>query len=194
MEACERYQELLPAYLDGEVTAEQKAILEAHLQKCPECRVVANRLKALTNALRSLPRITTSSEFDVALRTRIRLEERHMSRPKVVLPSFARVPAWGVVATAAAILLFVFLWPEQREGHRGGSAGVGRRGATWVQTSGKRIEVARRDIRYVMEQVPVKALQGEGSASAQHQSTLIDSSTREESMRLVASRIYRVSF
>jgi hypothetical protein len=40
----------------------------------------------------------------------------------------------------------------------------------------------------------VKALQGEGSASAQHQSTLIDSSTREESMRLVASRIYRVSF
>ncbi|MDZ7374051.1 MAG: zf-HC2 domain-containing protein [candidate division KSB1 bacterium] len=196
MDPCERYQQLIPAYLDGEVTAEQKGILESHLRKCPECRGVERRLKVLEATLRSLPRLSTSPEFTVALRTRIHLEERRARRPSAGFPMIGRVPAWGLLATAAAILLLVLLRPDERSPipyHGLRAANVEKSLRT---ESRKLTTLARRHVQYVVERVPVRDLQSEGPVvrEAPAREALPDSSSGEETLRLVASRIYRVSF
>lgn len=54
MNPCEHYEELLSARLDGELTGEEAARLEAHLETCPHCRKLAEELEEMQNALRDL--------------------------------------------------------------------------------------------------------------------------------------------
>ena len=38
MKSCDEYAALLDAYVDGECTAGESALLRAHLEECPHCR------------------------------------------------------------------------------------------------------------------------------------------------------------
>jgi hypothetical protein len=49
---CKRICDLLSAYLDGEVTPEEKANIEAHLPSCPRCRAELESLSAMQDNLR----------------------------------------------------------------------------------------------------------------------------------------------
>ena len=49
---CKEIGELLTAYLDGEVTPEEKADIEAHLADCPECRAGLEALSTTRASLR----------------------------------------------------------------------------------------------------------------------------------------------
>jgi anti-sigma factor (TIGR02949 family) len=56
---CRKICDLLTAYLDGEVTPEEKANIEAHLAGCPRCQSELGSLSAVQNDLRGrcgLPR------------------------------------------------------------------------------------------------------------------------------------------
>ena len=44
---CEEYEILLSARLDGALTPEETARLEAHLAQCPQCRQLAQELETL---------------------------------------------------------------------------------------------------------------------------------------------------
>lgn len=54
--SCKEICELLTAYLDGEVTPEEKAYIEAHLPGCPQCRAELEALSATRTSLRSVLR------------------------------------------------------------------------------------------------------------------------------------------
>ncbi len=51
---CKRICELLTAYLDGEVTPEDKAYIEVHLPGCPQCRAELEALTATQENLRGV--------------------------------------------------------------------------------------------------------------------------------------------
>ena len=51
---CKEICELLTAYLDGEVTKEEKARVESHLPDCPQCKAELEALKATQASLRGV--------------------------------------------------------------------------------------------------------------------------------------------
>ena len=198
MNPCERYQQLIPAYVDGEATAEEKAILEAHLKQCAECRAVESRVRRLRRLLQSLPAVSTSPEFGAILRARIRLEKRKAGQ--TFIPSFPtwRVPAFGLAAVAAALLFVAVLWNSGRIPHRGSVAVTSVYQTAEMATRLKApVDTVMRRVHYVLDRVPAQTL---GTAPAVIASrslgtrALTDSSARQETYRLVAERIRRASF
>lgn len=198
MGPCERYQEIISPYLDGEATAEQKAILEAHLRRCPDCRAVERRMKALQQTLRELPQLTTSPEFNIALRARIRLEERAARGSVPGIPIWGRMPAFGVAVAAVAIALAVFLagpGGERKQPLSGYSPTVAE--VPEGPAPGRvRAPLPRRNVQYVMEKVPAEILgQGESvSIDSRNKPTRLDSTGDGGELSVLAGRIYRVSF
>ena len=47
MENCETYLEWISAHLDGQLSDEEERELEEHLDQCPTCRAIEERLAAL---------------------------------------------------------------------------------------------------------------------------------------------------
>ena len=52
--SCEQALELMSAALDGALSPEQEALLQAHLERCPECRRVMEAMKGLEQKLSAL--------------------------------------------------------------------------------------------------------------------------------------------
>ena len=48
---CERVQELLSAYVDGELNKRRSAAVERHLAVCPSCRAMAEQLREVSRLL-----------------------------------------------------------------------------------------------------------------------------------------------
>jgi anti-sigma factor RsiW len=55
--------DLLSAHLDGELTPDEAATVEAHLAACDECRSDLAGLRAARSALRASPRLTAPPDF-----------------------------------------------------------------------------------------------------------------------------------
>ena len=53
---CDRYQELLSASLDGELTEAEDSLLREHLPECPECRHTLCTMQELDSQLRGVRR------------------------------------------------------------------------------------------------------------------------------------------
>lgn len=53
MDACD--EQLLSAYADGELAAEDRAKVEAHLRECVECRAVLEQIREASRMLREYP-------------------------------------------------------------------------------------------------------------------------------------------
>jgi anti-sigma factor RsiW len=60
MSPCERIEELLASYADGELGPEEKALVEAHLAACPECAALAACLRSADAAFAAFPEIEPS--------------------------------------------------------------------------------------------------------------------------------------
>lgn len=54
MDHCEQYWDLISASLDGGLTAEEQARLDAHLAQCPDCRALWEQLSGLDAELMEL--------------------------------------------------------------------------------------------------------------------------------------------
>ena len=54
---CEMYREQIDALVDGTLGPADRAALEAHLAVCPECRELADDLRAIHRAARGLPEL-----------------------------------------------------------------------------------------------------------------------------------------
>ena len=48
MSNCEKYLDLISAYVDGEVTDTEKTEIEAHLEECAECRSILEAYRAIS--------------------------------------------------------------------------------------------------------------------------------------------------
>jgi anti-sigma factor RsiW len=106
MSKCDKNNERLSAYLDGEVAAEEKAEMERHLAGCDACAQEAAQWQVADTAARSVDE-PSAGAWDGMWR---RIGER-TSRERII-----RVVRWSVVkagalaAAAAAVLLAVYFF------------------------------------------------------------------------------------
>jgi hypothetical protein len=96
--------ELLSAYVDGELTADERAIVEARLESDPAARELVVELRGLSSTLRSLPRERSDEDMRSLVMAQI-------GESKVSLPSREpgrnnlRILLWPAVMIAAALML-----------------------------------------------------------------------------------------
>ncbi len=93
-------EESLSAYLDGELSAQEKASVEEHLEKCRACSDSLSTLRQTVALLEELPAVPAPRSFAL--------------RPAIVKPKVrAASPSWGYGllkgATALAALLLILL-------------------------------------------------------------------------------------
>ncbi len=70
---CENRKIILSAYLDGEVTAEEKREIEEHLKKCSVCSNELKKLQKISSLLKEPPKIKLSSQFEKRLKEKLNI-------------------------------------------------------------------------------------------------------------------------
>jgi anti-sigma factor RsiW len=119
MSAVEPPEELLSAYLDGEVTAEERARVDAHLAESAEWRAVLEEVRETRDLLQGLPTVDAPPGFwDSMLAT----DDPVPDEAAPVVPIEAarhrrgkRIVAWCAGAAAAAAVVAVLLVPSQSQ-------------------------------------------------------------------------------
>ena len=61
--SCEKFEDLLPAYVDGELGPEDRAAVESHLGVCPGCSALLACLRAADASLAAFPEAEPSPEL-----------------------------------------------------------------------------------------------------------------------------------
>ncbi len=101
-------EEVIIPFLDGRLSAAERAPVEAHLAACAACRAQVDELRALVGVLGEWPAVAASPSFDAALRARVAQEAEERSAWLVLRP------AWGAALAAAVVLAAgVALWPPE---------------------------------------------------------------------------------
>jgi anti-sigma factor RsiW len=107
---CRYVQSRLAAYLDRELSPNERAAVRAHLSECAACQSDFAEAERIKNTIASLSSIEPSEQFERRL-----FEAVHSAAPK----SAAReTVGWGLavvpaVAAIAGYLLFVFTRPPE---------------------------------------------------------------------------------
>ncbi len=70
---CENRKIILSAYLDGEVSKEEKREIEEHLKKCSICRGELRKMHELSSLFKETPKIKLSSQFEERLKERLKI-------------------------------------------------------------------------------------------------------------------------
>ncbi len=108
-----RAGDLISAYLDQQVTAEEKQFFERHLAACADCRAQLEATRSMVAALRAMPVVKAPRSFV--------LPREMAKQPKRSI--FAWYPALRL-ATALAALAFVVLFAGDLLISRSGSGGA----------------------------------------------------------------------
>jgi len=104
---CEQGEELINAYLDGELDERRRSELEQHLRSCPTCREELDRQRQFReDILSQLPRFQAPGDLRTKVQAVIRQEQR--SRSETLAP--VRSPWVYVPLGLAAVLLVCFGW------------------------------------------------------------------------------------
>ena len=114
---CQRFEELLSAYLERELAAAEKAEADVHLAACPDCAALLALMKDMTGAMAAFPH----SEPSRALLSRhyaipaAKLETRKFFRPAFDwLTRPALQPVYAAFTVLFIALSFVLFHPEGR--------------------------------------------------------------------------------
>ncbi|HWP22883.1 MAG TPA: zf-HC2 domain-containing protein [Candidatus Binatia bacterium] len=126
MNECERVQEAIGRWLDGEVTHAESESMRLHWERCPECREERRRMENLQRALKSVLSVGSApiefAPFWRAVEARIQQKRRWHDDWAERLRGFLAPPrlAWAV-PVAIALLLLVFYADRLRFGGARGS-------------------------------------------------------------------------
>lgn len=101
--ACDKIQDLLSPYLDGELMPEEKAAVDAHLVSCPECAELLSLLRAATESLGAFPEVEPGPD----LKAKLYAIPDRKKKFRIGL-DFLVKPALQPVLAAATILLIIF--------------------------------------------------------------------------------------
>ncbi len=121
--------ELISAYLDGEVTAQERAQVERLLRSEPRYQQTLDELRTLRETLQSLPRYQLDGDFHrrvLQLAQQQQHDDQNDSSPPTESDSdvtregapargFRRGLLWACIAVAAAILLMVYVPPTTQQ-------------------------------------------------------------------------------
>src|SRR5512136_839677 len=108
-----RAEDLISAYLDQQVTAEEKQFFERHIAACADCRAELEATRSMVAALRAMPVVKASRSFV--------LPREMAKQPKRSF--FAWYPTLRL-ATALAAIAFVVLFAGDLLISRSGSRAV----------------------------------------------------------------------
>jgi len=117
-------EDLLSAYVDGEVTDEERALVEAHLAESSSTRALLAEIEAARDAVRALPMRDAPPEFWARILDGTGLDADDVvadaPAPVVSLESRreSRLPRWVAVAggaAAAAVIAAVVLVPGPKQ-------------------------------------------------------------------------------
>jgi prepilin-type processing-associated H-X9-DG protein len=110
MARCEKWRELISAYIDGECSADERRDAETHLSQCPECR---EWYEQVTTDQELFTRALTGRRADMTDTVMRRLD--HMSAPtserpkkKVTIRLVELLVVVGIIAVLGALLFPVF--------------------------------------------------------------------------------------
>ena len=117
-------EDLLSAYVDGEVTDDERALVEAQLAESASTRALLAEIEAARDAVRALPMRDAPPEFwaRVLDGTGLEADDVIVDAPAPVVPlesrRASRLPRWVAVAggaAAAAVIAAVVLVPGPKE-------------------------------------------------------------------------------
>jgi hypothetical protein len=117
MMTCERTEELLSAYLEGDLAPAERAEVEAHLAACPECAELAGLVREGMAAAAALAEIEPSPELLARLYD---VPEAKKARKPFFRPVFewlgrpALQPVYAAASGVLIVLSFVLFHPEGR--------------------------------------------------------------------------------
>jgi len=118
---CTRYDILISAYIDGELSVSEEKRLMAHVGECSACRKKLESLKVLSDQINRMSRI----EGEISERNRLIANLREQLEPqsarKIKEPFFTpRKIALVSVVSLAVILLIVYFYMPRGTGSIGG--------------------------------------------------------------------------
>lgn len=101
---CKQVEQKVWEYLEGYLTESERALLEAHLERCESCQSVWISAQRTLMALQHLPRYTASESCKVRLRQRLQQAKPAPTRPQFQL-------GWKPLALAPVLgLLLAWFW------------------------------------------------------------------------------------
>lgn len=103
----ERVEELLSAYIDGELSIKETTLVEKHLRQCPACTQDLETLRQTVNLVRQLPAISPPRSFTVS---HLLVPERPWARGYVYLRGATALAAFLLIVLLAGDLGFQYLW------------------------------------------------------------------------------------
>jgi anti-sigma factor RsiW len=103
MNSCQEISELFSDYVEKTLVEKDRQAMDVHLRACAACRDTVGRIAKLRHNLKSLMALEASPDFEMVLRTRMRLE-RHRMRPWA-----SAMPLSPVRAMAFAAFLIVLI-------------------------------------------------------------------------------------
>ena len=90
---CTRTEDLLSAYLDGDLPERDREDFEGHLRQCPRCAGEEKALKETLSLLRNLPAEKAPAGLLEGVRRRIGQEEETVPLwKKLFLPAHIKIP------------------------------------------------------------------------------------------------------
>ena len=108
------FEDYIAAYLDGELSDEQKNKFEELIESSEECKTKFKETTGLLNDLKSMPTLETSDNFLTKLHQRIELEQKSKANffeNAIQYFSFSNVkPALSFAMSFGAIAIFTFIY------------------------------------------------------------------------------------
>ena len=114
---CERFEELLSAYLEGKLAAAEKAEVDVHLAACPECAALLALMKDMTGAMAGFPLAEPSADLMASLYAipAAKREKKRLFRPAFDwLTRPALQPVYAAFTVLFIALSFVLFHPGGR--------------------------------------------------------------------------------
>ena len=107
---CAQIKNLLSPYIEGELDAERKTLLERHLSSCSACAKELAGLKETLAALKKTPEVQPPPYFVQAVRARLEKKPAFSEfLRKLFVPFHIKVPLQAITVTATVILLVVLV-------------------------------------------------------------------------------------
>jgi anti-sigma factor RsiW len=100
---CERIQDLLSPYLDGDLSPNERSEVEAHLAACPDCSALLVLLRSAVESFAAFPEVELSND----LKAKLAAIPGRPKRARVSL-DFLFKPALQPVLAAATGFLMLF--------------------------------------------------------------------------------------
>ncbi len=107
-----KFEESIAAYIDGELSKEDKIFFEQKLESDTKCMIKFKQMVELIADLKQMPQLNTSSHFSRNLQAKINLNSKSNNRILEQIKSifFESKPVFSFSLSFAAIAIFTFLY------------------------------------------------------------------------------------